>query len=90
MPRKKATTFNFETAIEDLENIVEQMEAGDLTLEEAMLEFEKGVKLTRECQQALQQAEQKVKILLEKQGEFELLDFADEEVEEFEDDEDDE
>ncbi len=88
MPRKKAATFNFEAAIEDLENIVEQMEEGDLSLEEAMLEFEKGVKLTRECQQALQQAEQKVKILLEKQGTFELMNFTDEEVEDFADEED--
>ena len=79
MPRKKATAFNFEAAIEDLEHIVEQMEEGDLSLEGAMLEFEKGVKLTRECQQALQQAEQKVKILLEKQGQFKLLDFAEDE-----------
>ncbi len=40
-----------------------------------MSQFEKGVKLTRECHQALQEAEQKVKILLEKQGQFELVDF---------------
>lgn len=87
MPRKKATAFNFETAIEDLEYIVEKMEEGNLSLEEAMLEFEKGVKLTRECQQALQQAEQKVKILLERQGQFKLLDFTEEDVEEFEEEE---
>ena len=76
MPRKKTGAFNFETAVEGLETIVEQMEEGDLSLEQAMVEFEKGVKITRECQQALQQAEQKVKLLIEKQGEFELVDFG--------------
>ena len=89
MPRKKTGTFNFETAVEDLETIVEQMEEGDLSLEQAMVEFEKGVKITRECQQALQQAEQKVKVLIEKQGEFELIDFDTNEDDEFDSEEDD-
>lgn len=75
MPRKKASEFDFETAIENLETIVDDMEAGELSLEEAMAQFEQGVKLTRDCHKALQQAEQKVKILLEKQGELELVDF---------------
>ena len=79
--------FNFETAIESLEAIVDEMEAGDLTLEATMLQFEKGVKLTRECHKALQDAEQKVKILLEKQGEFELADFATDDIEDIDDDE---
>ena len=57
------------------------MEAGDLTLEAAMAQFEKGVKLTRECHKALQDAEQKVKILLEQQGDFELTDFATDDIE---------
>ena len=78
MPRKKASEFDFETAIENLETIVDDMEAGELSLEEAMAQFEQGVKLTRDCHKALQQAEQKVKILLEKQGELELVDFAEE------------
>lgn len=76
MPRKKASEFNFETAIENLETIVDDMESGDLSLEASMAQFEQGVKLTRDCHKALQQAEQKVKILLEKQGELELVDFA--------------
>lgn len=89
MPKKKTAAFNFETAVEGLETIVEQMEEGDLSLEQAMLEFEKGVKITRECQQALQQAEQKVKVLIEKQGEFELANFVTDE-DEFDNEEDDE
>ena len=48
----------------ELEQIVEQLEAGDLTLEKSLAQFEKGVKLSRECQTALTEAEQKVQILM--------------------------
>ena len=54
-----------EDALAMLESLVERMESGDLSLEESLKAFEDGVRLTRECQQALQQAEQKVRILLE-------------------------
>ena len=54
-----------ETSLDNLESLVERMESGDLTLEESLKAFEEGVRLSRECQQALQQAEQKVRILLE-------------------------
>jgi exodeoxyribonuclease VII small subunit len=63
MTRKNAK-FNFEEALANLENLVEAMEAGDLSLEESLKAFEQGIKLTRECQQALEQAEQKVQLLL--------------------------
>lgn len=46
------------------------MEAGDLSLEASLAAFEAGVKLTRECQQALTEAEQKVSLLMEKNGEI--------------------
>lgn len=64
--------FNFEKALEELTTIVAKMEQGGLSLEESLLQFEKGVALTRQCQQALQTAEQKVQILLEKDGESHL------------------
>ncbi|WP_053980533.1 exodeoxyribonuclease VII small subunit [Marinagarivorans algicola] len=60
--RKK--TANFEKSLESLELLVEEMEAGDLSLDEALKSFEKGIKLTQECQLALDEAEQKVAILL--------------------------
>ena len=60
--------FNFEQALEELEALVSAMENGDLSLEESLKAFEKGVKLTRECQTALQQAEQKVQVLLNESG----------------------
>jgi exodeoxyribonuclease VII small subunit len=61
---RKNTPFNFEESLANLESLVEAMEAGDLSLEEALKAFEQGIRLTRECQQALEQAEQKVQILL--------------------------
>ncbi len=53
-------------ALIELEKLVEQLEAGDLSLDEAMREFERGVELTRYCQDALKDAEQKVDILMKK------------------------
>jgi exodeoxyribonuclease VII small subunit len=54
---------DFEQSLEALEALVEQLEGGDLPLEKALEAFERGVRLTRECQQALREAEQKVAIL---------------------------
>ncbi|MFZ5697616.1 MAG: exodeoxyribonuclease VII small subunit [Pseudomonadota bacterium] len=75
MARKKAV--NFEEALEELESLVEQMEDGDLSLEESLAAFEKGVRIARECQDALKQAEQRVQILLQQNGEERLVPFAD-------------
>lgn len=77
MSRRKSAS-HFEEAMEELEKLVEQMERGDLSLEESLKSFERGIKLTRTCQQALQDAEQKVQILLEKNGEQSLEPFDDE------------
>ena len=65
---KKNTEFDFEKALEELESLVESMEAGDLSLEDSLKYFERGVALTRSCQKALAEAEQKVQILLNEQG----------------------
>lgn len=64
MARKK--NLNFENALEELESLVEDMESGELSLEASLTAFEKGIKLTRECQEALNQAEQKIQILMKK------------------------
>ena len=66
---KTAQPVDFETAMRDLEEIVERLEQGDLPLEESLAAFERGVTLTRTCQSALKEAEQKVEILLKKAGE---------------------
>ncbi|BAN68723.1 exodeoxyribonuclease VII small subunit [endosymbiont of unidentified scaly snail isolate Monju] len=55
--------ISFEQALGELEALVERMESGELSLEESLASFEQGIALTRRCQQALEQAEQKVKIL---------------------------
>ena len=77
MPRKKSTTL-FEDSLAELEQVVEQLEQGDISLEESLKSFERGVKLTRTCQKALQEAEQKVQILLDKNEQQTLEPFTDE------------
>jgi len=62
VPRKKKTP-SFEEALAELETLVETLESGELPLEESLKSFERGVELTRNCQQALDHAEQKVRIL---------------------------
>lgn len=63
MNAKKKTAPNFETAMVELEDLVNKIEDGNLPLEESLKEFEKGIKLSRICQQALTDAEQRVKVL---------------------------
>ena len=71
---RKATP-NFEDALNDLEQLVETMEEGDLSLEESLKQFEKGIALASSCQQSLQKAEQKVEQLIEKNGKLFSKDF---------------
>jgi len=66
MAPKKTTTPDFEKSLSELEKLVEKMEQGDLSLESSLEHFEKGVQLSRTCQQALREAEQKVEILMQK------------------------
>ena len=77
MTEKK--TVNLEKSLADLEALIEELESGDLPLDKAMKKFEEGIKLTRGCQAALKDAEQKVEILLKSAGGEELLqDFEEE------------
>jgi len=73
---KKAPAGGFEQTLSELETLVARMEAGDLPLEEALRNFERGVQLTRDCQQALQNAQQKVQILTQKAAGAALEDFT--------------
>lgn len=77
MTKKKQANFDFEKALEDLEELVSAMEEGGLNLEESLAAFEKGIRLTRECQTALRNAEQKVQVLLNENGDTEELDLED-------------
>jgi len=73
MPAKKSV--NLEKALNELEKLVEEMEQGNLSLEESLKRFEKGIALTSDCQQALQKAELKVQELIEKNGKLLEKDF---------------
>ena len=70
---------NLEKSLESLEALVEELESGDLSLDKAMKKFEEGIKLTRGCQAALKEAEQKVQILLKDADGEDLQDFASDE-----------
>ena len=73
---KKTNTINFEKTFTELEDLVKKMEGGDLSLEESLKYFERGMLLTKNCQQALNKAEQKVRILLEKNNKNNLESFG--------------
>lgn len=76
MSNKK--TPDFEKSIAELESLVTALESGELSLEESLKTFEKGVQLTRLCQKSLSEAEQRVQILLQdKDGNEQLEDFDD-------------
>ena len=71
--------INLEKTLADLELLVEELESGTLSLDDAMKKFEEGVKLTRMCQKTLKEAEQKVELLLQNSdGEDESIPFDDE------------
>ncbi|HEX9706042.1 MAG TPA: exodeoxyribonuclease VII small subunit [Steroidobacteraceae bacterium] len=63
MTRQKPATPDFEAALAELESIVQRLEQGELSLDESLRQFERGVVLTRQCQKALRQAEQKIRVL---------------------------
>ena len=68
---EESSVAGLEKSLEELEALLQELESGELTLEAALAHFERGVKLTRQCQNALQEAEQKVEILLKKSPEAE-------------------
>lgn len=67
---------DFEQSLAALEALVARMEKGDLSLEDSLQAFEEGVQLTRECQARLQAAEQRVQVLMEKNGDISLSPLA--------------
>ena len=73
----KKTDINFEKALEELEGIVEDLESGDLSLENSLKSFEKGIKLARQCQEQLPKAELQVQKLIEENGELKTTPLKD-------------
>jgi exodeoxyribonuclease VII small subunit len=77
---------DFERSLGELETLVQKLEQGDVPLEEALKTFERGVTLTRQCQTALRTAQQKVEVLLARNGEERAEPFRDGEGDDGEDD----
>ena len=78
MARKDASDKKFESALEDLEQVVEQLESGELSLEDSLSAFEKGVGLVRFCNQKLSEVEKKIEMLVkDKEGKLKLKALAD-------------
>ena len=76
MARKDQPDKKFETALEELEQVVEQLESGDLSLEDSLAAFEKGVGLVKLCNQKLTEVEKKVELLVkDKEGKLQLKPF---------------
>ena len=73
---QKNEGFNFEASLNELEKLVDALENGDLSLEQSLEDFERGIKLTRACQSALTDAQQKVQILLDKDDDSSMEDFS--------------
>lgn len=71
----KRKKLDYEAAVKELEELVERLEQGDISLEESLKLYERGVLLTRDCQESLQAAEQKVQMLLQQSGQSNLVDF---------------
>jgi len=72
---RKKQGVDFEASLEELEGLVERMEEGELSLEESLKTYERGIALSRACQKSLDTAEQRIQILSEKDGAGETQDF---------------
>jgi exodeoxyribonuclease VII small subunit len=70
---------NFEDLMKKLEIIANELEKGDLTLEESIAKFEEGMKLSKKCNEIIESAEKKITILLQKDGEISEENFVAEE-----------
>lgn len=75
-PQNDDGIAGFETALDELERLIDTLESGDLSLDEGLEHFERGVELTRACQQTLKVAEQRVQTLVDEDPQGDLLDLA--------------
>lgn len=66
----KRSEISFEKALKDLENTVSQLEEGDLSLDDSLKKYEKGIKLARECRARLEEAKKKIELLINEDGTF--------------------
>jgi len=75
MNDKKETLPDFEKSLEELETLVEQLESGDLSLDDSLKQFKRGVELTRHCQGVLEKAQQTVEKLVDNSDESSAVPF---------------
>ncbi len=78
MTKTKDTSVNLEKSLADVTKLIEKMEHGDLSLEKSLETFEQGITLIKNCQKILTDAEQKVQMLIEKNGKAELAPYTSE------------
>lgn len=72
---KKEENKSFEELMQSLESIVQELEKGDLNLDDSVAKFEEGMKISKECNQILESSEKRISILLENDGEISEEDF---------------
>ncbi len=76
----KGKHTNFEDSVGNLENIVKKLEDGNLTLDESLEEFQKGIEAYKSCNEMLNKVEGKVKLIVEENSDIEIFDFKDQEI----------
>jgi len=86
--KKARNRFSFEKALKELEQIVEKLDSGELSLDEMLVQFEKGISLVRDCQKFLAQAKEKVEVLIQEQDKLKLEGQGEGEGEEDEEEDD--
>lgn len=80
MSAQESPSFDFEKSLSELEGIVARMERGELTLQQTLDDYERGMVLATQCQKSLQDAQQRVEILMKKHGEAALQPLAEEQA----------
>lgn len=76
----KNENISFEKNIEDLEKIVKKLDDGNLTLDESLEEFQKGIEAYKNCKEMLSQVEGKVKLIIEENSDIEIFDFKEQDI----------
>lgn len=90
MNKKAASQPSLENSLTEISGLIEKMEGGELTLEQSLNHFERGITLIKHCQKVLSEAEQKVQILIQQNQQDELADYGDDVIDEDDDDADNE
>lgn len=75
MPEEKTASPTFETSLEELERIIKELEKGDLPLEQSLVLFETGMRLSAECKRQLEEAESRVEMLMKRGSEVQAVPF---------------